>query len=173
MNDNASNCGIKPGPRKKTCCMHCIINPMAFHLWVLLIFLVMSCICSTQSRNLRNLEIALRILRIPKLRDSAISVACTIEPFKFPSYSKVRDVRNKLLQLRRHFQCRECTLEPPHQGLLGSSSTRRNSLSAPGASGKFTNSEKLPFPRSGYGRREIPDLWDCVLADLLHCRYGC
>ena len=30
---------------------------------------------------------------------------------------------------------------------------------APGASGKFTNSEKLPSPRSGYGRREIPDLW--------------
>jgi len=30
---------------------------------------------------------------------------------------------------------------------------------APGASGKFANSEKLPSPRSGYGRREIPDLW--------------
>jgi len=29
----------------------------------------------------------------------------------------------------------------------------------PGASGKFANSEKLPSPRSGYGRREIPDLW--------------
>ena len=25
--------------------------------------------------------------------------------------------------------------------------------------GKFTNSEKLPSPWSGYGRREIPDLW--------------
>ena len=23
----------------------------------------------------------------------------------------------------------------------------------------FTNSEKLPSPRSGYGSREIPDLW--------------
>ena len=30
---------------------------------------------------------------------------------------------------------------------------------APGASGKFTNSEKLPSPRSGYGSTEIPDLW--------------
>ena len=29
----------------------------------------------------------------------------------------------------------------------------------PGASGKFINSEKLPSPRSGYGSREIPDLW--------------
>ena len=29
----------------------------------------------------------------------------------------------------------------------------------PGASGKFANLEKLPSPRSGYGRREIPDLW--------------
>ena len=61
-------------------------------------------------------------------RDSAISVACTIEPFEFPSYIKVRDVRNKLLQLRRHFQCRACILKPLHQGLLGSSPTRRNSL---------------------------------------------
>ena len=71
--------------------------------------------------------------------DSAISVACIIEPFKFPSYIKVRDVRNKLLQLRRHLQCRACILKPPHQGLLGSLPTRRNS------------------PRSGYGCREIPD----------------
>ena len=70
----------------------------------------------------RYLEIELRILRIPKLRanleiahwvyaisrlrgtsaqsrDSTISVACTIEPFEFPSYTKVRDVCNKLLQL--------------------------------------------------------------------------
>jgi len=31
---------------------------------------------------------------------------------------------------------------------------------APGASGMFTNSEKLPSPRSGYGSREIPDLWN-------------
>ena len=63
-------------------------------------------------------------------RDSAISVACTIEfePFEFPSYIKVRDVRNKLLQLRRHLQCRACILKPPHQGLPGSSPTRRNSL---------------------------------------------
>ena len=61
-------------------------------------------------------------------RDSAISVAYTIEPFEFPSYIKVRDVCNKLLQLCRHLQCRACILKPPHQGLLGSSPTRRNSL---------------------------------------------
>ena len=47
------------------------------------------------------------------------------------------------MQLRRHLQCRACILKPP----------------APGASGKFTNSEKLPSPWSGYGSREIPDLW--------------
>jgi len=41
-------------------------------------------------------------------RDSAISVA--------------------LLQLRRHLQCWACILKPPHQKLLGSSPTRRNSL---------------------------------------------
>ena len=29
----------------------------------------------------------------------------------------------------------------------------------PGASGKFINSEKLPSPQSGYGRREIPYMW--------------
>jgi len=45
-------------------------------------------------------------------RHSAISVACTIEPFEFPSYIKVTDVRNKLLQLRRHLQC---ILKPLHQ----------------------------------------------------------
>jgi len=102
---------------------------------------------------LHNLEIALCILRILKLhanleiaywvyailrlrgtsaqsRDSTISVACTIEPFEFPSYMyiKVRDVCNKLLQLRRYLQCRACILKPLHQGLLGSSPTRRNSL---------------------------------------------
>ena len=27
------------------------------------------------------------------------------------------------------------------------------------APGKFANSEKLPSPQSGYGHREIPDLW--------------
>jgi len=56
------------------------------------------------------------------------SNVCTIEPFKFPSYIKVRDIRNKILQLRRHLQCRACTLKPPHRGLLGSSPTQRNSL---------------------------------------------
>ena len=108
---------------------------------------IAACICSVKSGNLRNLEIALRILRIRKLRtnleiarqqcaisrsrgtgvqsrDSAISVACTIEPFEFPSSIKVRDVRNKLLQLRR----RAFILKPLHQGLLGCSPTRRNSL---------------------------------------------
>ena len=110
-----------------------------------------TCVCSAQSGNLRNLEIALRILRIRKLRtnleiaqwvyaisrsrgtgaqsrDSAISVACTIEPIEFPLYIKVKDVCNKLLQLCRHLQCRACILKPPHRGLLGSSPTRRNSL---------------------------------------------
>ena len=96
-----------------------------------------SCSCSVQSRNLRHLEIALRILRIPKLRanleiarwvlvrgtvaqsrdrDSAISVACTIEPFEFPSHIKVRDVRNKLLQLRRHLQCQAVYSNPRTRG---------------------------------------------------------
>ena len=32
------------------------------------------------------------------------------------------------MQLCRHLQCRACILKPPHQGLLGSSPTRRNSL---------------------------------------------
>jgi len=40
----------------------------------------------------------------------------------------VRNVCNELLQLRCHHQCRACILKPPHQGLLGSSPTRRNSL---------------------------------------------
>jgi len=78
-------------------------------------------ICSTQSGNLHilripklraNLEIAHWVYAISRSRstsaqsrDSTISVACTIEPFEFPSYIKVRDVSNKLLQLRRHFQC--------------------------------------------------------------------
>ena len=61
-------------------------------------------------------------------QDSAISVACTIEPFEFSSYIKVRDVCNKLLQLRLYLQCRACLLKPPHQGLLGIFPTRRNSL---------------------------------------------
>jgi len=92
-----------------------------------------------ESRNctlgLHNLEIArhqFAILRShstgAQSRDSTISVMCTFEPFEFPSYIKVRDVRNKLLQLRHHLQCRACILKPPHQGLLGSSPTQRNSL---------------------------------------------
>ena len=99
-------------------------------------------ICSAQSRNLHNLEIAHWVYAISRLRgisaqdrstraqsrDSAISVACTIEPFEFPSYIKVRYVCNKLLQLCCYLQCRACILKPPHQGLPGSSPTRRNSL---------------------------------------------
>jgi len=99
--------------------------------------------------GLRNLEIALHQCAISRSRstvaqsrDSAISVACTIEPFEFPSYIKVRDVRNKLLQLRRHLQCRACILKPPYQGLLASSPTRRNSL-----------------PLGLGAGAEIPDLW--------------
>jgi len=96
----------------------------------------------TQSRDCAapvcNLEIARHQCAILRF-----SVACTIEPFEFPLYIKVRDVRNKLLQLRRHLQCRACILKPPYQGLLGSSPTRRNSLPS----------------QSGCGSREIPDLW--------------
>jgi len=47
---------------------------------------------------------------------------------RVPSYIRVRDVRNKLLHLRRHLQGWACILKPPHPGLLGSSPTRRNSL---------------------------------------------
>ena len=79
-----------------------------------------------QSRDcvapVRNLEIAWHWCTIPR------TVACTIEPIKFPSYIKVRDVFNKLLQLCCHLQCRACILKSPHQGLLGSSPTQRNSL---------------------------------------------
>jgi len=105
-------------------------------------------ICPTQSRNLQNLEIALRILRICKLCsnleiahqayalsrlcstsvqswDLAISVACTIEPrssFEFPSCIKVRNMCKELLQLCHHHQHQACTQSP-----------------APVTSGKFTN----------------------------------
>ena len=94
---------------------------------------------ASQSRDctlgLRNLETAWHQCVISRSRstgaqsgDSEISVVCTIEPFDFPSFIKVRDVRNKLLQLRRHLQCRACIFKLPHQGLLGSSPTWRNSL---------------------------------------------
>ena len=36
----------------------------------------------------------------------------------------------------------------------------------PGASGKFANSEKLPSPRSGYGCREISDLWSAPVQSI-------
>jgi len=103
---------------------------------------------------LHNLEIALRIFRIWKLRanleivHSAISVACTLEPrllFEFPSCIKVRNVRKELLQLRHHYQHWAC-------------------------SGKFTNSEKLPSPWSGYGCRETPDLWSAPVQRLHQLR---
>jgi len=68
-------------------------------------------------------------VRNAQSRDRAAPVRnLEIEPFEFPSYIMVRDVRNKLLQLRRHLQCQACILKPPHQGLLGSSPTWRNSL---------------------------------------------
>ena len=99
-------------------------------------------ICSVQSRNLRNLKIALCILRIRKLcanleitrhwcaiSRSHNSVACTIEPFEFPLCTKVRNVCNELLQLLCHHQCRACILKPLHQGLPGSLPTQGNSLS--------------------------------------------
>ena len=63
--------------------------------------------------------------------DRRITVACTIESFDFPSCTKVRNVCNELLQLRCHHQCWTCILKPPHQGLLGSLPTQRNSLRIP------------------------------------------
>ena len=79
--------------------------------------------------GLCNLEIARHQCTISRSHGTgAQSRDCTIEPFKFPSYIKVRDICNKLLQLRRHLQCQACILKPPHQGILGSSPTRRNSL---------------------------------------------
>ena len=101
--------------------------------------------CALGLRNLKVARHQCAILRScvtgAQSRDSTVSVVCTIEPFEFPSYIRVRDVRNKLLQLRRHLQCRACILKPLHQGLLGCSPTRRNSL---------------PLC---LGSREIPDLW--------------
>ena len=94
--------------------------------------------CAAHSQNpeiacrvlgLFNLKIARHQCTILRSRGTgAQSRDCTIEPFKFPSYIKVRDICNKLLQLRRHLQCQACILKPPHQGILGSSPTRRNSL---------------------------------------------
>jgi len=114
-----------------------------------------SCICSAQSGNLCNLEIAHWVYAILRLcgtsaqsRDRAISVACIIEPFKFPSYIKVRDVRNKLLQLRSHLQCRACILKPLHLGLLGSSPIRRNSLPLGLGTGAESNPRPVECPRS-------------------------
>jgi len=88
-------------------------------------------LCSAQFRNLLNLKIVLHILRVRKLHTNlaiAHSILRLHNTFVFPSYIKVRDVLNKLLQLCRHLQCRACILKPPQQGLLGSSPTRRNSL---------------------------------------------
>ena len=61
---------------------------------------------------------------------------------EFPSCITVRNVRKELLQLRRPINVEHVVKLP-----------------MPETSGKFTNSEKLPSPRSGYGRRETPDLW--------------
>jgi len=77
----------------------------------------------------------------------AISRSCNFccmhkEPLEFPSCTKVRIVRNELLQLCSHHQCRG-----------------RYTQALAGASGKIANSEKIPSPRSGYGCREFPDLW--------------
>jgi len=38
---------------------------------------------------------------------------------------------------------------------------------APGASGKFANLEKLPSSWSGYGRKEIPDLWSAPIQGII------
>jgi len=72
------------------------------------------CITLDRALGLHNLEIARHQCAISRSHgtgvqswDSTISFACTIEPFEFPSYIKVRDVRNKLLQLSRHLQCTE------------------------------------------------------------------
>ena len=59
-------------------------------------------------------------------------------------YTVQLDICNQLLQL--------CMSSPSMSGMY-------TQTPAPGASGKFANSEKLPSPRSGYGSREIPDLW--------------
>ena len=80
--------------------------------------------------------------RFTQSQNSTISVACTRLSFKFPSSIKVRNVRKEPLQLHLLCQCWACILKPP----------------APGTSGKFANSEKLPPPWSGYGRRETQDL---------------
>ena len=103
-----------------------LIMAMQYFLWYSLFVCVYA---------LRNLEIAWHQCAISRSRgtsaqsrDSTISIACTIEHFEFPSYIKVRDICNKLLQLRCHLQCPACILKPPYQGLLESSKTQRNSL---------------------------------------------
>ena len=93
--------------------------------------------CQSQdcALGLCNLEIVRHQCAISRSRstgeqsqDRISSIAYTIELFQFPLCTKVRNVRNELLQLCCHHQCQACILKPPHQGLLGSSPIRRNSL---------------------------------------------
>ena len=94
-------------------------------------------VCSTQSRNLHQSP------------DCTLGLHCRCAcnrsckprlPFKFPPCILVTNVHvcKELLQLYR-------LVLKPH---------------VPETSGKFANLEKLPSPRSWYGRsKEIPDLW--------------
>jgi len=94
--------------------------------------------CKSQdcTQGLCNLEIARHQCAISRScstgeqsQDRVISIAYTIELLEFPLCTKVRDVHNELLQLCGHHQCQACIiliLKPLHQGLLGSSPTRRN-----------------------------------------------
>ena len=120
-----------------------------------------------QSRNLCNLEIALRLLRIKKLcanleivhkimnleiarHQWAISRSRNFRwesrlLFKYPLFIKVRNVR-KLLQLHHHYQRQACTQVPHARDFR-----------------KFANSKKLPSPQSGYRCRETPNLWSAPI----------
>ena len=63
--------------------------------------------------------------------------------FEFPSCIKVRSIPTELLHLCRHRHI----LKPP----------------TPGTSRKFAYCEQLPSPWSGYGHREISDLWSAAV----------
>jgi len=94
--------------------------------------------CSAQFRNLRNLRIPKlrcqsrdRVASVRNLETAQFLLRAQLNPLSFHrSYTKVRDVHNNLLHLRRHLQCRTCTLKPPHQGpgFWEVSPTWRNSL---------------------------------------------
>ena len=79
----------------------------------------------TQSRNLHNLKIAMRILRIRKLRANleiahwgyailrSRNFCCgPRSSFQFPLCIKVKSIHKELLQLRRHHQRCVCTQAP-------------------------------------------------------------